>query len=287
MKSLFFKGLAGAAATGTVATGGFLALQNANKPTDVKSRLVWEGHTVADVNRDGVWRAIYLAKKDGEGFSSFVSGSSKSEVGSKLKQECSSLLKVSASDSRYEDSYKKAKKWCLRPELTTIEMQFDFEDREFAAGDDDFKNLFALNKGSEDFVNAVKTSASDFSGTISLDTAYGKVKTWCESLKSKAPKGDDLKRANAWCTKPSETLNGLMDKQGFKPVPEDGWSSKFSSLKSSGTDSSLNSEIGATQDNEGSDKLKTWCTGKNLDTAKIHSLTDDLGKLKSRCFVSK
>ncbi|AEW45633.1 hypothetical protein MHC_03865 [Mycoplasma haemocanis str. Illinois] len=287
MKSLFFKGLAGVAATGTVAAGGFFVLQNVNKPVDVKSRLIWEGYTVADVSKDGVWRAIYLARHNLEGFSSFASGSSKSEAGPSIKRECSSLLSVSASDSKYEDSYEKAKKWCLRPELTTIEMQFDFEDREFASGDDDFKNLFTLNKGSEDFVNSIKTSASDFSNTTPLDTAHGKVKTWCESLKVKAPHGDDLKRAKAWCTRPDATLSGFMDKQGFKTVPEGGWAAKFSSLKSEGKDSSLDTDIGTTQDNGGADKLKQWCNGKNLNTAKIHSLGDDLGKLKSRCFVSK
>ncbi|AEG73278.1 hypothetical protein MHF_1026 [Mycoplasma haemofelis Ohio2] len=286
MGTLAFKGLAGTAAAGTVATGGFFAWKHVNEPTDVRSRLVWEGQTVADVNKDGVWRAIYLAKHNENGFSAFVSGSNKTEVGPRLKQKCSDLLSVSASDEKYESAYKDAQKWCLKPELTTIEMQFDFEDREFASGDDDFKNLFVLNKETEAFVAAVKSKVDTFTKEIAADTAKDNVKTWCEDIKSKTPEGDDLKNAKAWCTKPASTLNAFMDSQGFKPVSEDGWSSHFAALKSKDNGSSLESDIGASRDN-GSTKLKEWCDGKKLGTDQIHTLSENLEKAKVRCFVRK
>ncbi|AEG73281.1 hypothetical protein MHF_1031 [Mycoplasma haemofelis Ohio2] len=281
MASALFKGLVGTAATGTVATGGFLAFNHINKPTDVKSRLVWEGYTVADVKKDGVWKAIYLAKNKESGFSNFVSGSSKEDVGPKLKKKCSDLLSVSVDDKNYESSYKDAQKWCLKPELTTIEMQFDFEDRAFASSEDDFKNMFILYKDTKAFVDAVKSKTSSFANTLDASTAKSNIESWCNDMKAKAPLGEDLRNAKAWCTKPDATLNAFMDKQGFKPVPEEGWSSKFNSLKSKDTDPSSLSDV------DGDTKLKEWCTQKNLGTAQIHSLNTDFEKAKTRCFVSK
>ncbi|CBY92949.1 hypothetical protein HF1_09410 [Mycoplasma haemofelis str. Langford 1] len=286
MGTLAFKGLAGTAAAGTVATGGFFAWKHVNEPTDVRSRLVWEGQTVADVNKDGVWRAIYLAKHNENGFSAFVSGSNKTEVGPRLKQKCSDLLSVSASDEKYESAYKDAQKWCLKPELTTIEMQFDFEDREFASGDDDFKNLFVLNKETEAFVAAVKSKVDTFTKSTELETAKTNVKTWCEDIKLKTPEGDDLKNAKAWCAKPIANLSDFMDTQGFKSVEEGGWDSKFSSLNTPNKDSSLSSDIASASGTDGA-KLKAWCEGKHLKTSQIHSLQGDLEKIKNRCFVRK
>nr|WP_014272688.1 hypothetical protein [Mycoplasma haemocanis] len=286
MGTLAFKGLAGAVAAGTVATGGFFAWRHVNKPTDVKSRLIWEGYTVADVKKNGVWKAIYLAKHNESGFSSFVAGNNKTEVGPRLKQKCSELLSVSAEDKNYENSYKEAQKWCLNPELTTIEMQFDFEDREFASGDDDFKNLFSLNKETGAFISAVKSKVSSFEKGTALDTAKDNVKAWCEDIKGRAPKGDDLKHAKEWCTKPSSTLNSFMDAHGFKPVSDNGWSDKFNSLKSQNKDSNFESDIGVSGDN-GATKLKEWCDGKKLGTDQIHSLSENLEKAKVRCFVRK
>ncbi|AEW45630.1 hypothetical protein MHC_03850 [Mycoplasma haemocanis str. Illinois] len=284
MGSLAFKGLAGVAASGTVAIGGFFVWQHVNKPTDVKSRLIWEGYTVADVKKDGVWRAIYLAKHKENGFSSFVSGSSKDDVAPKLKKKCSELLSVPSGDENYEASYKDAQKWCLNPKLTTIEMQFDFEDRSFASSEDDFKNLFTLHKGTQAFVDAVKTKESSFSNNVADSTAKSNIESWCNDMKGKAPEGQNLNNAKAWCTKPDANLNSFMDKQGFKPVSENGWSSKFNSLKSE--NSSSLSDI-STSDSDGGTKLKEWCTQKKLGESQIHSLSSDFEKAKIRCFVSK
>ncbi|AEG73274.1 hypothetical protein MHF_1020 [Mycoplasma haemofelis Ohio2] len=288
MKTSLLKGLGAFAATGTAATGGFVAWKQATKPTDVKSRLVWEGLTVADVNGKGVWGAIYLAKKDVSGFLDFATTKDNKETASaQLKKKCSELFNVSAGDEKYEESYEKAKKWCLNPELTTIEIQFEFEDREFASGDDDFKNLFTLYKGTSSFVDVVKTSARDFTAQTALETAKGNVQTWCNSMKSKSPKGDDLKNAISWCTKPESNFKSFMEKKGFRLLADGEWGNHFSSLKSKGGDTALDGDIKSETGSDDGSKLKSWCDKKNVGTVQIHTLSADLEKIEGRCFVRK
>ncbi|AEW45622.1 hypothetical protein MHC_03810 [Mycoplasma haemocanis str. Illinois] len=287
MKSPFLKGLVAVVATGTTATGGFFAWKHATKPTDIKSRLIWEGLTIADVNRKGVWGAIYLAKKDVSGFSDFVAASDKATAATQLKQKCSELFGISASDKNFEESYKMAQKWCLKPDLTTIEMQFEFEDREFASGDDDFKNLFALNKGTSGFVEAVKTVVSGFTDKTELETAKGNVQSWCNAMKSKTPEGDNLRNAVSWCSKPESNFKSFMEKKGFRFLLDGEWGSKATSLKSKNGDSALDNDIKSESGNDDGSKLKSWCDKKKVDSAQIHTLSSDLGKIESRCFVRK
>ncbi|CBY92939.1 hypothetical protein HF1_09310 [Mycoplasma haemofelis str. Langford 1] len=283
-KTTLLKGLGASATAGTVATGGFFAWKGLSQTSDITSRLTGEGLSVADVNKKGPWSAIYLTKKDVEGFSDFVDASDQENAVSQLQKKCSELLSASPQDENYEKSYEQVKKWCVNPELKTIEMQFVFDEREWATAGDDFKSLFTLHQNDDNFINAVQSSTGFFNSSMVLDEAKTEVETWCNSLKSKTPEGDDLQNAVSWCTKPESNFKSFMDKKGFRMLSESEWASRFSSLKG-GQDSDLSTDVGA-DDSDGS-KLKGWCEGKKLDTAQIHTLGSDLNKIETRCFVKK
>ncbi|AEG73273.1 hypothetical protein MHF_1019 [Mycoplasma haemofelis Ohio2] len=247
--------------------------------------MIWDGLSVADSKSLGVYKAIYLANSDKAGFSSFVSASDKEKAAPLLKTKCDDLLGISASSDKYAQSLEEAKKWCLVPKKTTIEISLLVDGMELSSADDDYKNTFALSRSSQDFINAIKKGSDGLTTSSDVNTGFSKVKEWCAEVIKKSAFDKDAQNAKLWCVKPDSKLGDFMDKQGFKPVESTGWDSHFTSLSS---DNTLTSDMSSVSGTEGNgNKLKSWCEGKNLANVQIHTLLTDLEKIKSRCFVRK
>ncbi|AEW45621.1 hypothetical protein MHC_03805 [Mycoplasma haemocanis str. Illinois] len=274
--------LIGLGGVGALGAGGYLAFR-AQQPTDVKSKLIWDGLSVADSKTLGVYKAIYLANSGKDGFSSFINSSNKEQAAPLLKEKCDALLGISASSDKYAKSLSEAKKWCLVPQKTTVEISLLLDDIEPSSSDDDYKNTFALSWSSQTFIDAIKKSDDNLTTSSDVASGFQKVKDWCTEAIKKSPLDKDANNAKLWCVKPDSKLSDFMDKQGFKTVDSNGWDSHFSSLS---TDSTLTSDISSGSDGNGN-KLKSWCEAKNLSNVQIHTLLSDLEKIKSRCFVKK
>nr|WP_052663364.1 hypothetical protein [Mycoplasma haemofelis] len=273
-------GLGGAGALGT---GGYLAFRS-QQPTDVKSRLVWDGLSVADSQSLGVYKALYLANHSKDGFSSFITANDKNSAAPLLKTKCDELLRVSVSSDKYEKSLEEAKKWCLVPERTTIEISLHLEDAELSSSDDDYKSVLALNKDDQSFVSAVKGESG--ASSLTVDSDFSKVKTWCEATLKKPVNNPDLKNAKAWCLKGPLSIKEKLEKDGLKMRDGDGWKQGFKQHKE---ESNFLTDIGENSqpqldETQGGEKLKTWCTGK-LDGKLYESSNypDTYNKVKKYC----
>ncbi|AEG73283.1 hypothetical protein MHF_1033 [Mycoplasma haemofelis Ohio2] len=282
--SLFKGSLIGLGGVGAVGTGGYFAFRS-QQPTDVKSQLVWDGLSVAESKSLGVYKAIYVANSTKTGFSSFVTASTKEEAAPLLRTQCNKLLSVSASSEEYEKSLEEAKKWCLVPDRTTIEISLLLEDAEFSSSDDDYKNIFASNKSNQSFIALIKKGDNSLTTTSTPDTGLPKLKAWCEEVMKQVPKDEDLKNARAWCLKGPLDIKEKLAKEGLAVWGDGKWTQGFTKHKS---DQTFLQTISATsppsiEDSEGGTKLQTWCNGKL--TMKLHdnSYSDTYDKVKKYC----
>ncbi|CBY92952.1 hypothetical protein HF1_09440 [Mycoplasma haemofelis str. Langford 1] len=266
--SLVKGSLIGLGSAGALGTGGYFAWRS-QQPTDVKSRLVWDGLSVAESKSLGVYKALYLANSTKSGFSSFVTADDKEKAAPLIKSKCDKLLDVSVSSKEYESALQEAKKWCLVPEKSTIEIALLLEDSEFSSAEDDYKNTFALNKSSQDFIDVIKNGDSNLKTSSDVSTGFQKVKDWCNKVIKQSPIDVDLRNAKAWCLKGPLDIKEKLVKDGLVVIGEGGWQQGYVKHKS---DSTFLSEISASpapeQDSEGGNKLKTWCESKF--TKKLH-----------------
>nr|WP_045118509.1 hypothetical protein [Mycoplasma haemocanis] len=256
--------LIGIGGVGALGAGGYLAFRS-QQPTDVRSKLVWDGLSVAESKSLGVYKALYLANHSKDGFSSFISNAKDKDAAAPLlKARCNELLGISASSKEYQKSLEEAKKWCLIPESETIEINLHLEDAEFSSSDEDYKSILALSKGDQSFVNAIKNGASG--STLDANADFSKVKSWCEETLKKPVNPLDLKNSKSWCLKGPVSIKEKLAKDGLKMMGDGGWQRGFKKHKA---ESSFFTDIGENsqpqlEDIQGGEKLKTWCT-KNLE----------------------
>ncbi|AEW45632.1 hypothetical protein MHC_03860 [Mycoplasma haemocanis str. Illinois] len=282
--SLVKGSLIGIGGAGVLGVGGYLVFRS-QQPTDVKSRLVWDGLSIVESQSLGVYKALYLANHTKTGFTSFVTSSTKEDAAPLLKAKCNKLFSVNTSSKEYEKSLEEAKKWCLLPEKTTIEISLLLEDANFSSSDDDYKNIFASNKSNQSFIDAIKSGDSSLSTSSSVDVGLPKLKAWCTSIITKAPKEEDLKNARAWCLKGPLDIKEQLSKEGLVSLKEGQWTQGFTRHKG---DQDFLKAIEATsppsiEDSTGGTKLQTWCTEKLKMKLHDNSYSDTYNKVKKYC----
>ncbi|AEW45629.1 hypothetical protein MHC_03845 [Mycoplasma haemocanis str. Illinois] len=275
--------LFGLGGVGALGAGGYFAWRS-QQPTDVRSRLVWDGLSVAESQSLGVYKALYLANNTQKDFSSFITASTKEEAAPLLKSKCNKLLNVSVSSEEYEKSLEEAKRWCLVPEKKTIEISLLLEDAEFSSVDDDYKNTFALNKSSQEFIDTIKNGDSGLKTSSDVSSGFPKVRDWCNKVIKKTPTDSDLRKAKEWCLKGPLDIKEKLAKDGLTAIGSDGWQQGYVKHKN---DQAFLTEISASpapsQDSEGGTKLKTWCESKFTQKLHADAYPSTYDKVKKYC----
>ncbi|AEW45637.1 hypothetical protein MHC_03885 [Mycoplasma haemocanis str. Illinois] len=154
-----------------------------------------ERMTIADFNKNGVWKAIFLTHKEDVNFKSVFSLTGSEDINTasvSIRDKCKQLVK---------DNYKElVKKWCVVPVPKTIETRLYLDEYELSS-EEDYKSIWDSHKNNPLFESVITNG--EFNSNIAANGDFSKVKSWCEETFKKPVNDADLKNSKALCLKGS------------------------------------------------------------------------------------